>query len=246
MKAHLIAAGKFHDIDFARIELLKLLAEQPDIRTSVSSNYADTARVVGADLLITYTCDLVPTREETAVLRAFLEHGGRWLALHGTNSILRFGDDGIVDTPDEAPEFMELLGSRFAAHPPIAPFKVSVTKADHPMTRGLRDFRIEDELYLGRRSAEIDVLLHTSFTGSCREFRDAEWDEAEVPVLYERRIGEGAVLYLTLGHCRGHYDLQPVTAFWPHPQRCGWNYPVFYELLRRGIAWGRTRAPHPA
>jgi hypothetical protein len=29
-----------------------------------------------------------------------------------------------------------------------------------------------------------------------------------------------------------------VAEFWPHPQRCGWNYPVFYELLRRGIRWG--------
>ena len=84
------------------------------------------------------------------------------------------------------------------------------------------------------------MLLHTVFTGSCPEFRDAEWDEREVPVLYERRIGEGAILYLTLGHCRGHYDLQPVAPFWPHPQRCGWNYPVFYELLRRGIRWGFT------
>jgi hypothetical protein len=51
-------------------------------------------------------------------------------------------------------------------------------------------------------------------------------------------VGQGAILYLTLGHCRGHYDLQPVSAFWPHPQRCAWNYPVLYELLRRAIGWG--------
>jgi type 1 glutamine amidotransferase len=105
----------------------------------------------------------------------------------------------------------------------------------------LRDFRIEDELYLSRRTAEIDILLHAAFTGECPEFRDRTWDEAEVPVLYERRIGKGAILYLTLGHCRGHYDLQPLTAFWPHPQRCGWNYPIFYELLRRGIGWARAQ-----
>ena len=38
MKVHLIAAGKFHDIDFARLELLKLLAEHADFRTSVASD----------------------------------------------------------------------------------------------------------------------------------------------------------------------------------------------------------------
>lgn len=238
MKAHLIAAGKFHDIDFARLEMLKLLAEHPEIRTSVSSDYADSDRIAAADILITYTCDLVPTPDQTVMLRGFLEKGGRWLALHGTNSILRFGVDGIVDTPDEAPEFMELMGTRFAGHPPIEPFKVFVTRGDHEMTEGLRDFRIEDELYLTHRTADIDVLLHTAFTGRCDEFRDAEWNEDEVPVLYERGVGQGAILYLTLGHCRGHYDLRPIADFWPHPQRCGWNYPVFYELLRRGIRWG--------
>lgn len=238
MQVHLVAAGKYHDIDFARLELLKLLAEHGEIRTSVSSDYADTARIVAADLLISYTCDLVPDADQTRALAQWVERGGRWLALHGTNSLLRFAADGKVDCPDENPAFMALLGTRFAAHPPIAPFKVEVTRGDHPMTQGLRGFAIDDELYLTRRTGEIDVLLHTSFTGRCPEFRDEQWDEPEVPVLYERRIGHGGILYLTLGHCRGHYDLRPVAGFWPHPQRCSWNYPVFYELLRRGIRWG--------
>jgi len=242
MRAHLIAAGKYHDIDFARLELLKLLAEQPDIRASCASDYADTASLAASDLLITYTCDLMPDAAETEALAAFLRRGGRWIALHGTNSVLRFAADGIVDTPDEVPAFTEMLGTRFAGHPPIAPFKVFVTRPDHMMTSGLRDFRVEDELYLSHRTADIDVLLHTSFTGQCPEFRDAEWDEAQVPVLYERQLGEGGVLYLTLGHCRGHYDLRPVADFWPHPQRCAWNYPIYYELLRRAIRWGRRQA----
>ncbi len=242
MRAHLIAAGKFHDIDFARLELLKLLAEHADVRTSVASDYADTGSLAAAKVLITYTCDLLPDAAQTDALAAFLERGGRWIALHGTNSALRFGTDGVVDTPDVAPGFTRLLGTRFAGHPPITPFKVIVTRPDHPLTAGLRDFRIEDELYLSHRTAEIDVLLHTSFTGSCPEFRDADWDEAEVPVLYERRVGSGAVLYCTLGHCRGHYDLLPLAPFWPHPQRCAWNYPVYYELLRRAIRWGRAQS----
>ena len=221
MQVHMVAAGKYHDIDFARLELLKLLAEHGEIRTSVSSDYADTGRIAAADLLITYTCDLIPDAAQTTALAEWLDRGGRWLALHGTNSVLRFGADGKVDCPDENPEFMALLGTRFAAHPPIAPFTVEVSRGDHPVTSGLGDFAIEDECYLTRRTADIDILLHTSFTGTCPEFRDAHWDEPQVPVLYERRIGQGGVLYLTLGHCRGHYDLRPLAGFWPHPQRCG-------------------------
>lgn len=238
MRVHLVAAGKYHDIDFARLELLKLLAEHPEIRTSVAADYADVASLAAADLLITYTCDLIPDAAQTDALAAWLNAGGRWLALHGTNSALRFAADGKVDCPDDNPEFTRLAGSRFGGHPPIAPFKVEVTRGDHPMTAGLRDFRVEDELYLVHRTAALDVLLHTRFTGSCPEFRESEWDEPQVPVLYEHSVGQGQVLYLTLGHCRGHYDLQPLAAFWPHPQRCAWNYPVFYELLRRALRWG--------
>ncbi len=238
MKVHLIAAGKYHDIDFARLELLKLLAERPQLRTSVAASYADGELISQARLLITYTCDLVPSPDEVAVLGRWLRGGGRWLALHGTNSILKLTPGGTIETPDEAPAFMQLLGSQFAGHPPIGPYKVHVTQPDHQMTRGLRDFPVIDELYLTRQTAPSQTLLHTSFKGACPDFGEHEWDEREVPVLYERTVGQGAVLYLTLGHCRGHYDLQPLADYYPHPERGAWNYPVFTELLRRGIGWG--------
>lgn len=235
---HLIAAGKYHDIDFARLELLKLLAETPELRTSVAMDYSNIDRLAQCALLITYTCDLMPNAAEVDALTAFLERGGRWLALHGTNSILRFDQAGKVATPDEAPALMEILGTRFIGHPPIGPFKVRVTK-DHALTQGLRDFATTDELYLCDVTAPIEVLLHSRFEGGeCPDFADAVFAPQDVPILYLRELGAGAVLYCSLGHCRGHYDLRPIANFWPHPQRCSWDYPVFREILRRGIRWG--------
>ena len=77
MQIHLVAAGKYHDIDFARLELLKLFAEHAAIRTSVSSDYADTDRIAAADLLVTYTCDLVPDAAQTEAIAGWLDRGGR-------------------------------------------------------------------------------------------------------------------------------------------------------------------------
>lgn len=235
---HLIAAGKYHDIDFARLELLKLLAEKPELRTSVAMDYSNTDRLADCSLLITYTCDLLPAAQEVGALTKFLERGGRWLALHGTNSVLRFDQAGKVTTPNEAPGLMNLLGTRFIGHPPIGPFKVRAAK-EHPLTEGLRDFTTIDELYLCDITATIEVLLHSSFDGGeCPDFERNDFAPQDVPILYLRELGKGAVLYCSLGHCRGHYDLRPIANFWPHPQRCSWDYPVFREILRRGISWG--------
>ena len=47
------------------------------------------------------------------------------------------------------------------------------------------------------------------------------------------------MLYLTLGHCRGHYDMRPLMNWYPEIERGAWKLPVFYELLRRGISWAK-------
>ncbi len=236
-QAHLVAAGRFHDIDFARLELLKLLAEHPAIRTTVAMDYSDSERLARCDLLITYTCDVAPTDSETAALQAFVANGGRWLALHGTSALLKFLDDGRIGVDDSKDGFMDILGARFLAHPPIGPFQVEVADPDHPLTRGIEPFEVVDELYLFEHRAELKSLLHARFAGNCAPFAAADWPETESPVLYLRELGEGAVLYNSLGHCRSHYDTSPAKPFIPHPERCAWDYPVYYELLRRGIRW---------
>ncbi len=127
--AHFVAAGKYHDIDFARLELLKLLAEHDHIRTTVAHDYHGVGeRLPACRFLVTYTCDLMPSEAEAQAIRTFLEGGGRWLALHGTNSILRFTDAG-VDSPEERPDVMDMLGTQFKAHPPIgrpSPWRLSI------------------------------------------------------------------------------------------------------------------------
>jgi len=49
LKAYLVAAGDYHDIDYARLELLKLLAEHPSVRTTVASDYSDSEAIASSD-----------------------------------------------------------------------------------------------------------------------------------------------------------------------------------------------------
>ena len=239
--AHFVAAGKYHDIDHPRLEVLKLLAEHPNIRTTVACNYGDIDRLGQCRFLVSYTCDLMPSESEAAAIRAWIEGGGKWLALHGTNSILVFTESGLVDAPNDRSDVMEMLGTQFKAHPPIGPFKVEVVNRDHEFTRGIDDFEVVDELYLSHTTAAIETLMQTHFEGEATGFVDAQWEKTAVPILYTRDIGKGRIVYNTLGHCRGHYDLPGMADFYPHPERCAWNYEVYYDLLRRGIAWAMRK-----
>ena len=238
----LVAGGKYHDIDFARLELLKLLAEDERIRTRVYEDYSNLHAISNADFLITYTCDVRPTLEQQKVLRDFVANGKRWLALHGTNSILQFLSDGRVDCPRVAPIFMETLGSQFLSHPPIEPYTVTVADGDHHLVEGVEPFQTNDELYLMETHGELHVLLETEFEGNTPGFVEENWEKNKVPVFYLHPVEKGEVLYLTLGHCRGHYDMidlpEPM-AYYPEVERCAWDLPVFYDLLRRGIDWAK-------
>ena len=63
--------------------------------------------------------------------------------------------------------------------------------------------------------------------------------------MYRRPLGRGCVLYLTLGHCRGHYDMvaPPVRRqLLAQAQRGAWEVAEFYELLRRGLSWAAAPA----
>ena len=235
----LIAGGKWHDIDFARLELLKLLAEDNRLRVRVLEDYSNLEALAQADLLISYTCDVTPSLAEQEALRAYVQNGGRWLALHGTNSILRFMEDDTIATPNWAPVFMETLGSIFQAHPPIETYRVEPTGVEHPLVENIQAFDVEDEQYLVHVTAPIEVLLDTEFEGQAGRFQANPWPKSRHPVLYLRHLGKGTVCYLTLGHCRGHYDLQPLVDFYPKIERGAWQQPVFYEILRRGIRWAK-------
>ncbi len=60
INAYMVAAGMYHDIDYARLVLLKLLAEHENIRTKVACDFIYIEFLQASDFLITYTCNLIP------------------------------------------------------------------------------------------------------------------------------------------------------------------------------------------
>ena len=245
INAVLVVGGKWHDFDYARLELLKLLSSDDRIRTQVSSDYENVGLLGDADVLITYTCDVRPSMSAQRAIKSWVEAGGRMFALHATNSAIDGPDSfgPLFETPNAMPVFSEVLGSRFLSHPAIEPYPVRVSPGaeNDPLVVGIPEFHANDELYLSEMTAEVEPLLETRWTGVTQGFAEANWPNDDPRyVMYRRALGRGCVLYFTLGHCRSHWDMKhaPFNGMkWPTVDRGSWELEEYHELLRRGLAW---------
>ena len=245
----LVCGGRWHDFDHARLQLLTALAEHPMAKTRVYESYDCLDALAKADLLITYTCDVRPNAEQQAALVEFVRRGGRWLALHGSNSAIEApapGAEKIFTTPRDFGLVAEVLGSQFLGHPPIEPYQVHITQPQHPLAVGVEPFTVTDELYVSELHGPLDVVMHAHYSGPCRGFEEGHTEGEEHvqrPILYTKPTGSGSVLYFTLGHCRGRFDMQDMGRDDLGKVDLGsWVVPEFRTVLGRCIAWGVTGA----
>ncbi len=146
-----------------------------------------------------------------------------------------------MEIPRCFPTFADTLGGQFVAHPRIAPFTVANAAPEHWLVAGIGEFETTDELYLMEHAdrGALTPLLHTNWKGTAEGFAESDWTggDGEHLVQYLRPLGRGAVLYNTLGHCRGHHDMAPLQDWWPEVDRCSWENEQYRELLRRAIRW---------
>jgi uncharacterized protein len=218
-----------HDFDFARRALLDALYGAGDMRTDVYNNYDAGPALEAGDLLVSYTSQVPVGDDQCVALRRYLERGGRWFAIHGSNSVR--GN----------PHLPEILGSRFIAHPPYGRYSVTVSRPRDPLLAGLEPtFEVEDELYVIEQHADFEVLLETRWGGVAMS---QSFPDAVRPLMYRHHVGDGGVLYLALGHCNRPFDV-PRAGMPDAPDRRGpWAMPLYQELIRRGIDWAARRGP---
>jgi hypothetical protein len=247
-------------MDYARLRLLQLLHEQPQVRATVANDFTDMARwLPDSRLLITYVAGPHPTDEQNRVLRQWLEAGGKWFALHGTSGgkAVRVGDTRSARQMVKTSHH-DTLGSFFLNHPPMRRFRVNVTDRVHVLTRDVpASFEVVDELYLIelQEPSTCHVLLTTELEkdpsppgfGFVYDADTSVLPDGKTRVLgYTRALGQGAIAYMALGHCHSPTDQRQrlvdasvqtgVSAL--QLSRGSWETEPFAQLLRNGIAWG--------
>jgi type 1 glutamine amidotransferase len=217
-----------HDFDFARLRLGQAIYDANNIRTDAFQDYEDSAAILGGDLLVSYTSRVPVSDNACMALKRYLERGGRWFAMHASNSVL------------DNKHLPDILGSRFHSHPPFQRFHVDVVKPNDSLLAGIGSFDIDDELFcIDIVKNDVEVLLQSRWGGG--GYGNTVYEVEDRPLMYKRRVGDGAVLYLGLGHANRPYD-KPYADRPDQPDHRGpWDTPVFKTLIERAIAWAAHR-----
>ena len=113
---------------------------------------------------------------------AFLAEGKGMLALHAATICF-----------DDWPEYRKILGAWWewghSGHPPFQRHTVRVHTNEHLITKGVRDFEVEDELY-----------IHPRITDEVSPLAEGEWEGKKHPLLWIREYGPARICYNALGH----------------------------------------------
>ena len=262
-RAHLITGGfplgssAGHDMDYARIQLLRRLYEN-GFSTTVANDFSRIDdHLNGAKLLITYVAGPYADEPQCETIERWLEEGGRWFALHGTSG----GRAARVPGNDRRRQMVrsshhDVLGAFFLNHPPIRRFKVTLSNSEHPIFKGLPpEFSVDDELYLIEPTKDAEFLMTTELPqdpspsgfGFVYEKDTSIRSDGKTRVLAtERKVGNGAVVYVALGHTHAPANnSQPFVdenvgsgGVTPTTFRGAWDNSAFDRLLTNAVHWG--------
>ena len=145
----------------------------------------------GVDLLVLnfprHLHEHIPSLPEAqaAGLSRFVRSGGGVVAIHASNAAF-----------SEWPEYREIVGGVWGPesrsdYGPGQSFTVRIEDDTHPITVGMKDFVIDDELYIGL-DLEPDIQVLASAY--------SELSGRQEPVAWTRTCGDGRVFQNVLGH----------------------------------------------
>ena len=179
-----------------------------DVRIAEDPEMLASDTIFDYDVILLHFKNYEPFQRETEVrenLTKFVREGGGLALLH-------FACGAFPGWP----EFQDLAGrvwdeAMTGYHDPRGSFTIKIANADHPITRGMKDFQADDELYFclkGDRQVEVLATAHSKVTGK------------DHPMAFVFQYDKGRVFHSPLGH-----DVKAI-------QMLG-----VADLLRRGTAW---------
>lgn len=190
MRKVLIYGGKkdrYHDFTEQSPLLAGMVKEAGfdcDIEKDESVFKPDRIRPYDAILMAASTGTL-SARGERNLLDAVI--GNPWGNTGSPKGLFAFHGATVVSSGSGM--YQRMIGARFLTHPKMGEaFRLTVTRPDHPVTRGVTDFSLVDELYMMEYLSGFETLLSASYEGFT------------LPIAWVKPYGMGRVCYCALGH----------------------------------------------
>lgn len=126
------------------------------------------------------------TEEQGGALKDFVASGNGFYALHNSSHISL-----------SSKSYREVMGGAYVGHPPLRPFRVRVTRKDHPVTAGVQDFMVNDEQHFVVYDKDpANILLRAeNIDGLQYENHGRESISA-----WAHEYGKGRVVFTAVGH----------------------------------------------
>lgn len=182
-----------------------------DVRVSEDPLILESKKALEAYdvIMITFFNRSLPTITDQAKnnLLEFVENGGGFYVQHLGSASFK-----------EWEEFVKLCGRCWrmgtSGHGPRGVFQANVVDKEHPITKGIDDFKVFDELYAKLQGDEpIHVLVSA----------ESDWSGGTEPLLFTLSYGKGRCVHNAFGHDRK-------VIFDPNVSR----------LIARSVEWAAT------
>jgi len=183
--------------------------------------YADATAMARYDLVVQCLTMGSITVDEVAGLRQAVAAGTGFAGWHG----------GIIDSFRAQPDYLQLVGAEFAAHPHAAKdrgridveayrdYTVHITAAGaaHEVIGGQKDFDVSTEQYWVLADGLNEVLADCELVPDDGD----EWPRpVTMPVVWTRQWGQGRIFATALGHTVGILE-----------------QPEVQGIVERGLVW---------
>ena len=173
------------------------------------------------------------TEDQRAAFRAWLEHGGSFVGIHGA------GGDPPSTNPMFAPPrsaaawgwYVDtLLGAQFVMHSPIVPGAIHIEDQTSPITKGLPAvWKRSDEWYAFEKNPRAIPGFHILATVDEKSYVPGKATMgADHPLIWWHCVGQGHAIYSALGHAAAYY-----------------SEPLMIQLLENSMAWGLEQSGKP-
>jgi type 1 glutamine amidotransferase len=150
------------------------------------------------------------TEEQGKAIKDFVEAGGALYALHNSSHISLSSQD-----------YREVMGGAYIDHPALRPFKVSVVDKEHPITRGIQDFMVNDEQHFVTYDKDPKyILLRSENIDGLTDISEGKDLGAKAIAGWAYDFGKGRVVFTAVGHT--------LHALWQ---------PEYFKLQKNAVRW---------